>query len=379
LTASAHDPVHARRDGLAFLGGVLTTFLLLAGALLALRAAGQAVGWGFQLQSPPVTAGLALLMLAVALNLSGVFHIGAGVQGAGSGPLARLPGGVGAFFTGALAVVVAAPCTAPFMAFALGAALLMPWPMALAVFLMLGLGLALPFVVVSLSPRLLSKLPRPGAWMERLKGLLAFPMYATALWLAWVFSRQTGAEALGLLFVAGVLLALGAWLVGTGQAQRMVGDRGRVWLVAGLAVLIAAAAALFIAARMPAQEAGSAAVSQGSGPASAPWSQAAVQAATGQGRPVLVNFTADWCVTCKINERTSLASPRVAAALKETGAVYLVGDWTRRDDAITAELRRHGRSGVPLYLMYSPGSAEPRILPQLLTEGVVLDALKTAR
>jgi thiol:disulfide interchange protein DsbD len=215
--------------------------------------------------------------------------------------------------------------------------------------------------------------------MERLKGLLAFPMYATALWLAWVFSRQTGAEALGLLFVAGVLLALGAWLVGTGQAQRMVGDRGRVWLVAGLAVLIAAAAALFIAARMPAQEAGSAAVSQGSGPASAPWSQAAVQAATGQGRPVLVNFTADWCVTCKINERTSLASPRVAAALKETGAVYLVGDWTRRDDAITAELRRHGRSGVPLYLMYSPGSAEPRILPQLLTEGVVLDALKTAR
>ncbi|HST90768.1 MAG TPA: protein-disulfide reductase DsbD domain-containing protein, partial [Brevundimonas sp.] len=155
LTASAHDPVHARRDGLAFLAGVLTTFLLLAGALLALRAAGQAVGWGFQLQSPPVTAGLALLMLAVALNLSGVFHVGAGLQGAGSGPLARMPGGVGAFFTGALAVVVAAPCTAPFMAFALGTALLMPWPMALAVFLMLGLGLALPFVLVSLSPRLL--------------------------------------------------------------------------------------------------------------------------------------------------------------------------------------------------------------------------------
>jgi thiol:disulfide interchange protein DsbD len=379
LTASAHDPRHARRDGLAFLAGVLTTFLLLAGALLTLRVAGQAVGWGFQLQSPPVTAGLALLMLAVALNLSGVFHIGARLQGAGSGPLARLPGGVGAFFTGALAVVVAAPCTAPFMAFALGAALLMPWPMALAVFLMLGLGLALPFVLISLSPRLLSKLPRPGPWMERLKGLLAFPMYATALWLAWVFSRQSGAEALGLVFVAGVLLALGTWLVGTGQAQRAAGGRGRVWLVVGMAVLIAAAASLVIAARMPALAPGAAAVSQGAGPASAPWSQAAVEAATAEGRPVLVNFTADWCVTCKINERTSLGSPRVAAALEEAGAVYLVGDWTRRDDAITAELQRHGRSGVPLYLLYSPGSAEPRILPQLLTEGVVLEALKTAR
>lgn len=379
LTASAHDPAHARRDGLAFLAGVLTTFLLLAGALLALRAAGQAVGWGFQLQSPAVTAGLALLMLSVALNLSGVFHVGAGLQGAGSGPLARLPGSVGAFFTGALAVVVAAPCTAPFMAFALGAALLMPWPMALAVFLMLGLGLALPFVLVSLSPRLLSKLPRPGPWMERLKGLLAFPMYATALWLAWVFSRQSGAEALGLLFVAGVLLALGLWLVGAGQADRAQGRRGVLAMAIGLAVLIAAVTGLTIAARVPAQTAGPSATSEGSGPASAPWSQAAVQAALAEGRPVLVNFTADWCVTCKINERTSLGSPRVAAALEEASAVYLVGDWTRRDDAITAELQRHGRSGVPLYLLYAPGSAEPRVLPQLLTEGVVLDALKTAR
>lgn len=379
LTASAHDPRHARRDGLAFLAGVLTTFLLLAAALLALRAAGQAVGWGFQLQSPPVTAGLALLMLAVALNLSGVFHVGAGLQGAGSGPLARLPGGVGAFFTGALAVVVAAPCTAPFMAFALGAALLMPWPMALAVFLMLGLGLALPFVLVSLSPRLLSKLPRPGPWMDRLKGLLAFPMYATALWLAWVFSRQTGAEALGLLFVAGVSLALGAWLIGSSQADRAHGRRGALAMAAGVAVLIAAVGSLVIAVRLPAQTAGPSAASSSSGPASAPWSPAAVQAATAAGRPVLVNFTADWCVTCKINERTALGSPRVAAALEEAGAVYLVGDWTRRDDAITAELQRHGRSGVPLYLIYSPGVAEPRVLPQLLTEGVVLEALKTAR
>ena len=375
LAASAHDARHARRDGLAFLAGVLTTFLLLAGVLLALRATGEAVGWGFQLQSPPVTAGLALLMLGVALNLSGVFHVGAGLQGVGSGPLSRLPGGLGAFFTGALAVIVAAPCTAPFMAFALGAALVMPWPMALLVFLGLGLGLALPFVVVSLSPGLLARLPRPGPWMERLKNLLAFPMYATALWLAWVFSRQTGAEALGLLFAAGLLLALGAWLIGCGQTERGFGRRGVFHLTAGVAALLLAGAALILTVRAPVADAGSTVSEPGAGPTSAPWSTAAVETALAGGRPVLVNFTADWCVTCKINERTSLSSAGVKAAIERSNAVYLVGDWTRRDDAITAELQRHGRSGVPLYLLYTPGSAEPRVLPQLLTEGVVVEAL----
>jgi thiol:disulfide interchange protein DsbD len=381
LAASAHDPRHARRDGLAFLAGVLATFLMLAGALLALRAAGEAVGWGFQLQSPPVTAGLALLMLAVALNLSGVFYVGAGLQGAGSGPLSRLPGGVGAFFTGVLAVVVAAPCTAPFMAFALGAALIMPWPMALAVFLMLGLGLALPFVLVSLSPGLLRRLPRPGAWMERLKGLLAFPMYATALWLAWVFGRQTGADPLGLLFVAGVLAALGLWLIGTGQAERGLGRRGVLHLTAGAVVLLLAGTATVLAARAPvvAPQAAGAPDGEAAGRLDgAAWSPQAVEAARAAGRPVLVNFTADWCVTCKINERTSLSSPEVKQALEATSAVYLVGDWTRRDDAITAELQRHGRSGVPLYLLYSPGSDAPRILPQLLTGGLVVEALNEA-
>jgi len=376
LAASAHDVGRARRHGMAFLAGVLTTFLLLAGVLLLLRAAGEAVGWGFQLQSPPVTAGLALLMLAVALNLSGVFHIGGGLQGVGSGPLSRLPGGLGAFFTGVLAVVVAAPCTAPFMAFALGAALVMPWPMALLVFLGLGLGLALPFVVASLTPGLLARLPRPGPWMERFKNLLAFPMYATALWLAWVFSRQTGAEALGLLFVSGLSLALGAWLIGVGQAERDLGRRGVWHLTIGAAALLLSGAALIVGARVPAPEAGAATSTPGAGLPSAVWSTAAVETALAEGRPVLVNFTADWCVTCKINERTSLGSTGVAAAMSRGNAIYLVGDWTRRDDAITAELQRHGRSGVPLYLLYSPGSPQPRILPQLLTEGVVVDALK---
>lgn len=373
LAASAHDARRSRTDGLAFLAGVLMTFLILAGALLGLRAAGEAIGWGFQLQSPPVTAGLAVLMLAVALNLSGVFHVGAGLQGAGSGPLSRLPGGVGAFFTGALAVVVAAPCTAPFMAFALGAALLMPWPMALAVFLMLGLGLALPYVVVSLSPRLLAKLPRPGAWMERLKSLLAFPMYGTALWLAWVFSRQTGAEALGLLFATGLLAAAGLWLLGAGQAERALGRRGTLTLVAGVVTLVLAGGTLALAAMAPVES--SRTYGETAGPDAAPWSVQAVENARAAGRPVLVNFTADWCVTCKINERTALSAPGVKRAIARANAVYLVGDWTRRDDAITAELLRHGRSGVPLYLLYRPGQAEPEVLPQLLTEGVVVEAL----
>jgi len=376
LAGSAHEPRQARRDGFAFTAGVLTTFLALAAVLLILRAGGQAIGWGFQLQSPGVIAGLSLLMLAVGLNLSGVFHVGASLQGAGSGPMARLPGGVGAFFTGALAVVVAAPCTAPFMAFALGAALLMPAPMALAVFLMLGLGLALPYLAISLSPGLLRRFPRPGPWMDRLKGFLAFPMYGAALWLVWVFAGQAGVDALGVLFVAALALALGLWLTGINQARRAEGGTAVLSAVSGTLALFCAIGLTGVAV-VQAGEAPTGTSASSSGPlASQPWSQAAVTAAQSEGRPVLVNFTADWCVTCKINERTSLSSSRVAEAVAAANALYLVGDWTSRDDAITRELERHGRSGVPLYLVYRPGRAEPEILPQLLTEGVVLEALE---
>ena len=373
LTRGAHDRAAARRDGLMFLIGVLVAFAVLAGAMLALRAGGEAVGWGFQLQSPAATGVLALLMLAVGLNLSGVYHVGAGLQGAGNGPLARLPGGAGSFFTGVLAVVVAAPCTAPFMAAAMGAALVMPWPAALAVFLMLGLGLALPYLAVSLTPGLLERLPKPGPWMERLRGVLAFPMYGAAAWLVWVFARQTGGEALGLLLIAALLSGFALWLFGVLQADRAGGGRG-LWsgLFAVLA-LIGAAAALTLAMRMPPEAPGEA--SEGAALPSQPWTPQAVSTALAEGRPVLVNFTADWCVTCKINERTALSSPRLAEAMRKANAVYLVGDWTRRDDAITRELERHGRSGVPLYLLYRPGKAEPQVLPQLLTGGVVMEAL----
>ena len=294
-----------------------------------------------------------------------------------SGPLARLPGAPGAFFTGVLAVVVAAPCTAPFMAAALGAALVLPWPLALAVFLALGLGLAAPYVAISLSPGLLARLPRPGAWMETLKGVLAFPMYGAALWLTWVFSQQGGGQALAGLLAAGLLLAFAGWTYGRVQARRAEGRQAVVGVVTAtvallLTLMLAGAAAMAARERPAVIETAEAATAL----ASQPWSAQAVAQATAAGRPVLVNLTADWCVTCKINERAALSSPRVAEAIRAANAVYLVGDWTRRDDAITRELQAHGRSGVPLYLVYRPGRAEPEILPQLLTEGVVIAALK---
>ncbi len=383
LSASAHDPGEARRDGLAFLAGVLTTFLILAVALIALRAAGQAVGWGFQLQSPGVIAGLALLMLAVGLNLSGVFNVGMAAQGlaegAAGGRLSRLPGGVGAFFTGVLAVVVAAPCTAPFMAFALGAALVMPAPMAVAVFLMLGLGLALPYVAVSLSPGLLKRFPRPGPWMDRLKGVLAFPMYGAALWLVWVFARQAGAESLALLMAGALMLALGLFLWGWRQTARAEGRGGAVSTVAAVLSIVAAMGFAGTAASLArAPDAAGMTAGEGSTLPSTPWSPEAVQAAQAEGRVVFVNFTADWCVTCKVNERAALASDRVRQAVEAANVTYMVADWTLRDDAIARELERHGRSGVPLYLFYSPASDDPRILPQLLTPGLVAEALNDA-
>jgi len=295
------------------------------------------------------------------------------LQGLGEARLSRLPGGTGAFFTGVLAVAVAAPCTAPFMAAALGAALVMPWPAALIVFLMLGVGLALPFVLVSFSPALLARMPRPGIWMDRLKGLLAFPMYATALWLGWVAARQAGSEVLALGLMAGLMLAFALWLWGTRQA-----GAGRWTLILAALALGGAIVALIAVDRLEPQAATGAASAESVGVPAGVWSPEAVQTALSEGRPVLVNFTADWCVTCKINERVALSSGSVSAALTATDAVYLVGDWTVRDPAITRELERHGRSGVPLYLLYAPGRDAPRVLPQLLTPGLVAEALREA-
>ncbi len=373
LTKGAHDPKAARRDGLAFLLGVLVTFAALAGVLLALRAAGQSVGWGFQLQSPPVTAALALLMLAVALNLSGLYHVGGGAQalaGEAEARASRLPPGAQSFLTGVLAVVVAAPCTAPFMAVALGAAVTLPALPAMTIFLALGLGLALPYLIVSLTPAITRRLPRPGPWMVTLQRWLAIPLYLTALWLAWVFARQT--DTTGALLLAGAAVALTLGLIALGRAG------GRPIMVGGLALGLALSGGLaWAAATRPAAPGGQAGYEEGVLPAVA-WSPAAVAEAQAEGRAVFVNFTADWCLTCKVNERAALQRRSTAEAFEEANAVYMVGDWTLRDAPIARELERHGRSGVPLYLVYGPGDAEPRVLPQILTPGAVTAALADA-
>jgi thiol:disulfide interchange protein DsbD len=368
LAGHAHEPRTARLHGLAFLAGVLTTFLALAAALIAARAAGETAGWGFQLQSPPVIAALALLMLLVALNLSGVFHLGTSVQGAGAG-LAGRSGMAGAFFTGVLAVVVAAPCTAPFMAAAMGYAVVQPAIPALAIFAALGLGLAAPFVLVSFTPALLRRLPRPGPWMETLQRLLAFPMYATAAWLVWIFARQTGVANLAELFAAAWLVALAAWLFGRSQRS----GRPLPFRLASAAAVVLVAAWLGVAALgPPGAQAESATLDEQA------YTPERLEALRAEQRPVFVNFTADWCVTCKVNERVALSSAEVSRAFERTGVVYLKGDWTSRDPIIAAALAEHGRAGVPLYLLYAPGAGEPRILPQLLTKSVVIKALEKA-
>ncbi|WP_309642950.1 protein-disulfide reductase DsbD domain-containing protein [Phenylobacterium sp.] len=379
LAGHAHDRRAAQAQGLAFLAGVLATFLALAGALIAIRAGGTAVGWGFQLQSPPVVAGLALLMLAVALNLSGVFEVGTSLQGAGSG-LASRQGLAGAFFTGTLAVVVAAPCTAPFMAPALGWALTQSAPAALAIFLALGLGFAAPFALAAFVPGLLARLPKPGPWMDGFKKLMAFPMYGTAAWLVWVLTIQAGNTALARVFAAAVVLALAAWLLGVAQRRHAEGGKPLVLTGLGAALSIAAIAAAVwpsyggpqVASTQPAK---------GGAPtvpyeAYSPEKVAAAQAA---GKPVFVNFTAAWCVTCQVNEKVAFATQGVADAFKETGAVYLKADWTLKDAVIAAELAKHGRAGVPLYLVYGAKGGDGVILPQILTEGLVVRALKDAQ
>lgn len=378
LAGHAHHAGKARAQGLAFLAGVLATFLILAGLLLAVRAGGAAVGWGFQLQSPLVIAALALLMLLVALNMSGVFEIGSSIQGVGAGASSR-DDLLGAFFTGALAVVVAAPCTAPFMAGALGYALTQPAVVALGVFAALGLGFAAPFVAVAFIPAVLRRLPRPGAWMEILKKGLAFPMYGAALWLTWVFAQQAGPIALGQVLGAGVLAAFGAWLYGLAQGRRSAGKAFLAQMAVGL-LCLAAALALAISAALAARPATAATAAAPSGPGlvAEPWSPERVAALRAEGRPILVDFTAAWCVTCQVNEKVALSGGKVAEAFKAQNAVLLKADWTNRDPVIAKALADFGRVGVPLYVVYPKSGGEPVILPQLLTEGMVIEAIEKA-
>ena len=359
---------HAGRGSahaMSYTAGVLVTFMALAGALLAARAAGTAAGWGFQFASPIFVAAMTWLLFAVGLNLSGVFQVGAGLTGAGSG-LARHNGTVGSFFTGLLAVLVATPCTAPFMGLAIAAGLAAPPVVTLLVFAVMGLGLAAPYVALASMPGLARLMPRPGRWMELLKQGLAFPMYAASAWLVWVVSQEAGPSGVLGASVGLVLIGFAGWVFGVTQTSAVQPRR-----FGQAAAMVAVLAALAVLSGISASPVGAA--SDKSVEAYTPERLAALRT---QGRPVFVNMTAAWCVTCLVNERVAISTDAVQAAFATGGVTYLKGDWTRQDPAITAFLRQHGRDGVPLYVFFPASGEQPRVLPQILTEGEVLRQLR---
>jgi thiol:disulfide interchange protein DsbD len=359
-----------RLHAASYTAGVLVSFTVIGGGLVALRAGGAAAGWGFQFTEPAFVAVMAWLMLAVALNLSGVFRMG-GAVGVGQG-LAGRGGHAGAFFTGTLAVLLATPCTAPFMAAALGAAMVMPPAMTMGVFLALGLGLALPYALLGVFPGVARILPRPGAWMERLRQALAFPMLGAAAWLVWVLAQGSGPDGVLLALAGGVVLAAGLWALGLAQRA----EAGRLAIAGRVAAGVAVLALAALLPRLSSAPATAADLAPGGALAAEAWSAARVEQLRAEGRPVFVNATAAWCITCQVNERVALRGAAVQDAFAARGVAYLKADWTRGDAAIGALLRRHGRDGVPLYLYWAPGAVEPVLLPQLLTEGIVLDALR---
>jgi thiol:disulfide interchange protein/DsbC/DsbD-like thiol-disulfide interchange protein len=370
-------PTQVRIKGLVFAAGVIASMLCLAGVMLALRTGGEQIGWGFQLQSPLFVTLLVYLLLAVGLNLSGVFEVGGGLAGVGDG-LTRGDGYGSSFFTGVLATVVATPCSAPFMAPALGAALTLPAINALCIFAALGFGIALPYVLLSFAPWIGRALPKPGAWMDTLKQLFAFPVYGTAAWLLWVLSQQTSPFGLGAALGGLILIALAAWAY---QKSHFTSGGRRV------TVLVTAVASLLIAIVLPVKFADTANASPSAAAAAAsgsdewqPYSAARVAELQAAGKPLLVNFTASWCLTCLVNERNAFADSAVQEIFHNKKVTLMKGDWTNRDAAISQALSSFGRAGVPLYVVYNgkAGSTEPVVLPQLLTASVVQDAFSDA-
>jgi thiol:disulfide interchange protein DsbD len=367
-------PAAVRAKGLVFAAGVVSSMLTLAIVLLALRAGGEEIGWGFQLQSPLFVTLMVYLLLAVGLNLSGVFEIGGGLAGVGDG-LTRGDGYRASFFTGVLTTLVATPCTAPFMAAAVGAALTQSPVVALVIFAGLGVGLSLPYLLLSFAPWTRRVLPKPGAWMDTLKQIFAFPMYASAAWLLWVLAQQTSSLGLGAALTGVILIAFSGW------AYQKSKSSGRTMRLTALATALAA---FVLAVLLPLRFDDAAAAASTAKTAAAvpeaggwqPYDAARAQEITAAGRPLLINFTASWCLTCLVNERNAFSDEAVQAVFRDKGVTLMKGDWTNRDPVITKALAAFGRAGVPLYLVYNakPGSSEPLVLPQLLTATIVHDA-----
>jgi len=367
----------AWRHGAAFTAGVLVFFWLLAGMLLALRAGGERVGWGFQLQHPSFVVFLSGLFLLLALNLFGVFELGHSLVAAG-GLVAGRTGLLSSFGSGALATLVATPCTAPFMGSALGFALGQSTAVTMLVFTFLGLGMAAPYLLLSVFPGLLRFVPRPGAWMVAFKQLMGFFMLGTVVVLVWVFGRQVGVDGMALLLAALILIGLGGWVYGRGGTPDRP-RRSRLMATASAVLLVAGGLALgFAQAQVPTPTPGAAgAQSSGDGLRWEPFSPARLQELRQQGTPVFMDFTADWCLTCQVNERMALNRADVVERFRREGIVALRADWTRKDDAITQALLGYGRQGVPLYVLYGPRpGAPPELLPEVISPGMVLGAIE---
>lgn len=360
--ASTSQDGHSHSShGWAYTFGVCLSFVVVAIAILALRQAGQGVGWGFQLQNPVFVAFVTYLFLVMGLSLSGMVHFGTSLMGVGQN-LTAAEGLRGSFFTGVLAAVVASPCTGPLMAPAIGFALTQPWYVSIIIFIALGFGLALPFLALSYSPALAKMLPRPGMWMETLKQFLAFPMYLTSVWLLWVLGNQVGIDAMAALVLGGIAITFALWLL-QNQPEGTVGKT----LVKGSAI-----AALFYAGYVGYNAESFKQKSEGW----EAWSAELVEKHRNEGRPVFVDFTADWCITCKANEANAINREDVSNTFKKLGYATLKGDWTNADPKITAVLSEFKRSGVPLYVVYPAGSGKAELLPQVLTKEIVIEALE---
>jgi thiol:disulfide interchange protein DsbD len=356
------------QQGFAYLGGVIVSFGVIASLLIAFRESSAALGWGFQFQSPAFVLALAVLFFVMGLSLSGVVSFGAGLMSIGDS-LSRKPGNAGYFFTGMLAAIAATPCTAPFMGAAVGYAMTQPPYILMGVMLGLGLGFAAPVVVLSISPALQHILPKPGVWMVTLKQVLAFPLYATSAWLVWVLSIQAGSDGVMAAALAVVGIGFAAWL-----AHETAFSSLPVKLVAPALALATLALTLPMAETAETRDAATGAES--SVLAEEPFTKARLDELQAAGQPVFVNLTAAWCITCKVNERVALKSSAVTQAFRSGGITYLKGDWTRANPEITDLLKSFDRAGVPLYLFYPGHHQKPRVLPQILTAGLVLDEIK---
>jgi thiol:disulfide interchange protein DsbD len=368
LVQSGSEERHRlRTHGLVYTLGILASFWALVGVLLGLRSAGAHLGWGFQFQSPVFLSLMAALLFFLGLSLAGQFEIGLTLTSAG-GSLAAKQGYTGSFFTGVLAVIVATPCTAPFMGVALGYALSQTAIITFAVFTALALGLAAPYLAITLQPAWTHILPRPGVWMEVLKQAVSVPIFGTVIWLAWVVANAYGAAVLAALLVSFLLLGIAGWFLGRWPAKGWATAIAGVLLIMVTAIAVIAPKQLVVANDSP-----------GSPEADAhgwqPWSAEAVTRFQSQGRPVFVDFTASWCLSCQVNERVALGKPEVQKAFADANVVLMRADWTRYDDNITRALNSFGRSGVPTYALYVPGEGQPRLLPEVLTPGIVTSAL----